>query len=615
MYHGDIRLESTIDFKFTTRSFTTGAPTTLAGTPVISAYPSNSVTQLTAGITLTVDFDAVTGLHNVRVVATAANGYATATNYALVITTGTVGGVSVVGEVIGSFSIEARSALMPTTAARTLDVSAAGEAGLDWANVGSPTTTVGLSGTTVATVTTTTTATNVTTVNGLAANVITAAATAADFGTEVAAAVWDRDATLSQTQGTFGQAIGDPVLDADTLWGLANTNLDAATSSRMATYAQPTGFLAATFPGSVASPTNITAATGVVLSGVTHTGAVIPTVSVLTGHTPQTGDSFARIGATGSGLTSLASQASVTAVDDFVDTEIADIQARLPAALVGGRMDSSTGAMAANVVTAAAVADGAIDRATFAADTGLQTFRSNTAQAGAATTITLDAGASAVDNFYNNALVVLTGGTGVGQSRFISAYVGATRVATVAAWVTNPDATTTFAILPFDAVAGASAPTAAQNATAVWDRTRASHVTAGTFGEGAASVQGNVTGSVGSVTGAVGSVTGAVGSVTGLTASNLDATVSSRLATAGYTTPPTSVENADTLLDRNMATGTDSGSSTVRTVRQALRFLRNRWAIAGGTLTVNREDDATASWTATVTTTAGNPVSEVDPAG
>lgn len=39
---------------------------------------------------------------------------------------------------------------------------------------------------------------------------------------------------------------------------------------------------------------------------------------------------------------------------------------------------------------------------------------------------------------------------------------------------------------------------------------------------------GSVTGAVGSVTGAVGSVTGSVGSVTGLTASNLDTTVSSR---------------------------------------------------------------------------------------
>lgn len=41
------------------------------------------------------------------------------------------------------------SRLAPTVAARTLDVSAGGEAGLDWANVGSPTTVVGLSGTTI----------------------------------------------------------------------------------------------------------------------------------------------------------------------------------------------------------------------------------------------------------------------------------------------------------------------------------------------------------------------------------------------------------------------------------------------------------------------------------
>lgn len=43
--------------------------------------------------------------------------------------------------------------LKPTTADRTLDVTTTGEAGIDWANVGGPTTTVNLSGTTVKTVT------------------------------------------------------------------------------------------------------------------------------------------------------------------------------------------------------------------------------------------------------------------------------------------------------------------------------------------------------------------------------------------------------------------------------------------------------------------------------
>lgn len=128
MYLGDVRLGVTIDFKFTTRSFSTGAPTQLAGSPVISAYVDNGTTQITAGITLTVDFDAVTGLNNVRAVLTGGNGYATGTNIDFVITTGTVGGVSVVGEVVGRVSIETRSALMPTTTGRTLDVSATGEA-------------------------------------------------------------------------------------------------------------------------------------------------------------------------------------------------------------------------------------------------------------------------------------------------------------------------------------------------------------------------------------------------------------------------------------------------------------------------------------------------------
>lgn len=147
-YYGDIRLGDTIDVKFTSRN-TSGVPTTLSGTPAVAAYVDNGTTEITAGVTLTTDFDARTGLNNVRVVASSGNGFATATNVSLVITTGTVGGTSVVGEQIGSFSIENRSAVMPTVAARTLDVSSTGEAGIDWANIGSPTTAVNLSGTNI----------------------------------------------------------------------------------------------------------------------------------------------------------------------------------------------------------------------------------------------------------------------------------------------------------------------------------------------------------------------------------------------------------------------------------------------------------------------------------
>ena len=70
-------------------------------------------------------------------------------------------------------------------------------------------------------------------------------------------------------------------------------------------------------------------------------------------------------GAVGSVTGAVGSVTGLTAAT--VHSDLDDIQARLPAALVVGRMDSSVGAMAADVVTAAAIANGAIDAATFAA--------------------------------------------------------------------------------------------------------------------------------------------------------------------------------------------------------------------------------------------------------
>jgi len=100
-----VALGNTHYFKFTTRNFSTGAPYTLAGTPVISIYEENNLTQITAGVTLTVDYDTVTGLNSVAVAATSGNGYSVGKTYAAVITTGTVNSVSVVGEVVDQFEI------------------------------------------------------------------------------------------------------------------------------------------------------------------------------------------------------------------------------------------------------------------------------------------------------------------------------------------------------------------------------------------------------------------------------------------------------------------------------------------------------------------------------
>lgn len=148
---GDFDASAVIYGKFTTVAPTTGAPGTLGGTPALSVYKDNSTTQSTTGVTLTADFDSVTGLNHYAI-DTSADGtfYSAGSFFDVVITTGTVGGVSAVGYCVGSFTIRKTSALKPTTAGRALDVSAGGEAGVDWANVGSPTTTLALTGTTIA---------------------------------------------------------------------------------------------------------------------------------------------------------------------------------------------------------------------------------------------------------------------------------------------------------------------------------------------------------------------------------------------------------------------------------------------------------------------------------
>jgi hypothetical protein len=71
------------------------------------------------------------------------------------------------------------------------------------------------------------------------------------------------------------------------------------------------------------------------------------------------------------------------------------------------------------------------------------------ATAGSGTTITLEAAASATDHYYEGCFIAITGGTGSGQAKEITGYVGSTKVATVAsAWSVNPDATSAYAVFP-----------------------------------------------------------------------------------------------------------------------------------------------------------------------
>lgn len=106
----DITLEDTFTHGFTTRAFATGIPTVLAATPVLSVLEGANATPITAGVSVSVDRASVVGLNEATIVATAANGYENGKTYSIYISTGTVGGVSVVGEIVGQFTIGASAA-------------------------------------------------------------------------------------------------------------------------------------------------------------------------------------------------------------------------------------------------------------------------------------------------------------------------------------------------------------------------------------------------------------------------------------------------------------------------------------------------------------------------
>lgn len=99
--------------------------------------------------------------------------------------------------------------LAPTTAGRTLDVSAGGEAGLDWANIGSPTTAVNLSATNIDVDQVVASVSGAVgsvgaggiTATSLAADTITAAKVAADVSTEIRDKILERT-TLRGTVST-----------------------------------------------------------------------------------------------------------------------------------------------------------------------------------------------------------------------------------------------------------------------------------------------------------------------------------------------------------------------------------------------------------------------------
>jgi hypothetical protein len=312
-----------------------------------------------------------------------------------------------------------------------------------------------------------------------------------------------------------------------------------------------------------------------------------------------------------------------TAGDIMADTN--DIQSRLPAALVSGRMDASVGAMAANVLTAAAIAADAITDAKVAADVTIASVTGAVGSVTAGVTVTTNndktgygLSAAAVQAIWDALTSALTTVGSIGKllvdnvnatisSRLATAGYTAPDNTGIAAIKTKTDQLVFTIANKLDASIQAAGDFAQAAADKVW-LTAARLLTAGT----------NIVLAKGvGVTGFNDLDAAGVRTAVGLAAANLDTQLAAldvdiltRLATSGYTAPPTAAQNADKLLGRNLAGGADG----TRTVQDALRLLRNKSSVAAGTLTVTQEDDLTPAWTAAVVTTAGNPISSIDPA-
>jgi hypothetical protein len=298
--------------------------------------------------------------------------------------------------------------------------------------------------------------------------------------------VWDEDATAHQDQGSFGQTIGDSAADAGTIYAAVVTNAAGATiaadiidiegkvddlESRLGT---PTDLgSGATVSANLVDIESQTDDIGVAGAGLTNINLPNQTMDIIGS---ITGNLSGSVG-------------SVTGAVGSVTGAVGSVAAGGIAAASFAANAIDSGALATTAV--AEIADGVWDEVTSGHVTAgtfgqtLYMIRGNTAADGDTTEIELDASASAVNDFYNNAVVILTGGTGIGQARTITDYVGATKVATVSpAWDTVPDATSVFMIIPmFPAVAGGTAPTAAEIADAVWDEDATGHQTGGTFGQ------------------------------------------------------------------------------------------------------------------------------------
>lgn len=177
---------------------------------------------------------------------------------------------------------------------------------------------------------------------------------------------------------------------------------------------------------------------------------------------------------------------------------------------VGGDVTGSVGS----------IGSGGITEASFATTAGsmkpLGIVDQGTAQSATSTTLVMRSAAALGDDTAIGMTLVACGSTqGYCQSRAVSDNVGSTDTLTVDTWSVTPSGTITYYLFGTAPGNAGDAPTASENATAVWSAASRT-LTALDEDDTTIDINGTAVGAAASVTGAVGSVTGNVGgNVTG----------------------------------------------------------------------------------------------------
>jgi len=142
-YMGDYVDNAIVRIFFTTNNSSGGAiaPSTAFENADVRIYKNGSAVQKTTvnGITMTSPFDMITGLHLLEIDTGNDTGdagfWVSGNDYSVVLSPDETVDGQIIAHPLTQFSIENRSALRPTTAGNTLDVSAAGNAGATLADV------------------------------------------------------------------------------------------------------------------------------------------------------------------------------------------------------------------------------------------------------------------------------------------------------------------------------------------------------------------------------------------------------------------------------------------------------------------------------------------------